>query len=92
MFSLTAPSVVHWSLLWEMLVAYATRRRPTAPYFLTTTHLRQSSPSETRYITKRRSARALTHGSACLPLAGASGPYQVLRGGQTHSFQNFVHS
>lgn len=39
MFSLTPLPVVHWSLLWEMRVAYATRHRPTAPYFLTSTHL-----------------------------------------------------
>ena len=48
MFSLTAPPVVHWSLLWEMRVAYASRHRPTAPYFLTTTrlaHLRLPRPA-----------------------------------------------
>jgi len=66
--------------------------RPTAPYFLNIHTSRPSSRSEARYSTKRRSARALTHGSACLPLAGASGPYQVLRGGQTHTFQKLVHS
>jgi len=39
MFSLTPPPIVHWSLPWEMRIAYATRHRPTAPYFLAATHL-----------------------------------------------------
>jgi len=39
MFPLIRPPVVHCSVLWEMLVAYATRNRPTAPYLLTSTHL-----------------------------------------------------
>lgn len=38
MFSVTRPPVVHWSVLWEMRVAYATRTDPLPHTSLTSTH------------------------------------------------------
>lgn len=56
------------------------------------THLALPSVTSPAMVNKKQNARALTFGSARLPLAGASSLYHVVRGGQPLSFQKLVHS